>query len=166
MNSNLAQLHNILEKAMSDLAPGQLTRHPEGKWSPAEILEHLNLSYRGTIKGLERCLEANATIASPDRRRKRWQRLAVIQVGYFPHGRKSPERVLPRGSAPDKVTAEILGNVARMDALIQECATRFGRKPLADHPILGPLTASEWSKFHLVHGKHHAKQLRRLSETL
>lgn len=166
MNSNLAQLHSILENALSSFAPAQLTRHPAGKWSPAEILEHLNLSYSGTIKGLERCLQANATSASPDRRRMRWQRLAVIQVGYFPNGRKSPERVLPRGTAPEKVTSEILGNVARMDVLIQECATRFGHKPLVDHPILGPLTAAEWTKFHLVHGKHHAKQLRRLSETL
>ena len=166
MNSNLAQLHAILAGALRDLSPDQLTRHPEGKWSPAEILEHLNLSYTGTIKGFERCLQSGATNASADRSRTRWRRLLIVNVGYFPPGRKSPERAMPRGTPPEKVTAEILGNVVRMDDLIQECETRFGRKPVVDHPVLGPLNSSEWRKFHLVHGKHHAKQLRRLSATL
>jgi len=166
MNSTLAQLHGLLASAIHDLTPDQLIRHPEGKWSPAEILEHLNLSYTGTIKGFERCLNSGTTSASADRGRMRWQRLAIIQVGCFPNGRKSPERALPRGTPPGKVIAEILGNVARMDDLIQQCEARFGGKPVVDHPVLGPLTASEWRKFHLVHGKHHAKQLRRLSASL
>ena len=165
MDSNLAQLHSILAGAIRSITADQLTRHPEGKWSPAEILEHLNLTYTGTIKGLERCLQSGATSASSDRSRMRWQRLVVIRAGYFPRGRQSPPRVQPRGTPADQVTAEILKNIVRLEGVIQECETRFGRnKPLADHPVLGPLTATEWRKFHLVHGKHHAKQLRRLEE--
>jgi hypothetical protein len=30
--------------------------------------------------------------------------------------------------------------------------------------MLGPLTAGQWRKFHLIHGRHHAKQIRRLSD--
>jgi hypothetical protein len=158
MDSTLAKLRHVLARSISGMSPEQLTRHPEGKWSTAEILEHLNLSYLGTIKGLQRCLDSGTPSAAPDRGRMRWQRLIVIGVGYFPHGRKSPERVLPRGMPAQQVTAEILENVARMDAVIQECQTRFGRStPLADHPVLGPLTAAEWRKFHLVHAMHHAK---------
>jgi hypothetical protein len=163
MDSTLAHLHRLLARSISGMTPDQLTRHPEGKWSPAEILEHLNLSYSGTIKGLERCLQSGTTSASSDRSRMRWQRLMVIQVGYFPRGRKSPPRVLPRGAPAEQVTAEILENVSRLDGVIHECETRFGsRQSLADHPFLGPLTAAEWRKFHLVHGKHHAKQIRSL----
>jgi|SRR5450631_699492 hypothetical protein len=163
MDSTLAQLQRLLASSISGMTPDQLTRHPEGKWSPAEILEHLNLTYVGTIKGLQHCLDSGTPSASPDRRRMRWQRLIVLEIGYFPRGRKSPERVQPRGAPAQQVTAEILENVARMDAVIQECETRFGRsKPVADHPVLGPLTGSEWRKFHLVHAKHHAKQIRKL----
>jgi len=166
MNSNLLQLHTILASSMRGMTLEQLTRHPEGKWSTAEILEHLNLTYIGTIKGLQRCLDSGTTSANPDRGRMRWQRLIVIRTGYFPYGRKSPERVLPRGTPAQQVAAEILENVARMDVVIQECETRFGSsKPLADHPVLGPLTAAEWRKFHLVHARHHAKQIRRLRLT-
>ena len=166
MDANLARLHRILATAIGGMTADQLTCHPEGKWSPAEILEHLNLSYTGTIKGLERCLQSGITSVSSDRGRMRWQRLIVIQVGYFPPGRKSPQRVLPRGTPAEQVKAEILQNVSRMDSVIHECETRFGRQSLVDHPVLGPLTASEWRKFHLVHGKHHAKQIRRLKQQL
>jgi hypothetical protein len=27
---------------------------------------------------------------------------------------------------------------------------------------LGPLTGAQWRKFHLVHGRHHARQIRQL----
>jgi hypothetical protein len=50
-----------------------------------------------------------------------------------------------------------------MDEVIRQCEEKIGRgTKLLDHPILGPLTASQWRKFHLVHGLHHGKQLRRL----
>ena len=166
MDANLAQLRSLLANAIRDMTLEQLTRHREGKWSPAEILEHLNLTYTGTIKSLERCLNSGNTSASSDRSRMRWQRLILIRGGYFPRGRQSPPRVQPRGTPPEQVASEILENVSRLDGVIQDCEIRFGRsKPLADHPVLGPLTAAEWRKFHLVHGKHHAKQLRRLRET-
>jgi hypothetical protein len=54
-----------------------------------------------------------------------------------------------------------------MDALIEECAERFGRgSKLLDHPILGPLTAAQWREFHLIHGLHHRKQILRLRQSL
>ena len=48
-----------------------------------------------------------------------------------------------------------------MDAIIGQCEARFGRHvKLLDHPILGALNAAEWRMLHLVHGRHHQKQLR------
>jgi len=50
-----------------------------------------------------------------------------------------------------------------MDDIIGRCEEKIGRgKKLLDHPILGPLTGTQWRKFHLVHGLHHVKQIRRL----
>ena len=52
-----------------------------------------------------------------------------------------------------------------MDAIIGQCEALFGpRVHVLDHPILGPLSASQWRKLHLVHGQHHLKQLLRLRE--
>jgi Protein of unknown function (DUF1569) len=165
MDAKLARLHAAISRAMDGMTLEDLSLHPEGKGSATEILDHLNLTYIATAKNLERCLASGQAFASPDRRSKRWPRLVVTGMGYFPSGRKSPERVQPRGTPAEQVTVEILQNLCRMDTVIHECEVRFGnRTPVADHPVLGPLTVAEWRKFHLEHGKHHAKQIVRLKQ--
>ena len=163
MSAKLEQLGRDISEAMDGMTPEEWSRHPDGKWSAAEILEHLNLSYVGTAKNLERCLASAHTVASSDRSSKRLQRIVVTRLGIFPSGRKSPERVLPRGLPVEQVTGEILKNLERMEHVIADCEARFGSKlAIADHPALGPLTAKEWRGFHLTHGRHHLKQILRL----
>jgi hypothetical protein len=164
--ANLDPLRTTIAEAIHGMTLDDLARHPKGKWCAAEILDHLNLTYIGTAKNLERCLRSGQTVASSDRRTKRWRRLVVTRLGIFPPGRKSPDRVLPRGIPPQQVTAEVLQNLARMEEIIRACEARFGTtKPIADHPVLGPLTVAEWRKFHLVHGMHHARQILRLRQS-
>ena len=163
VNSKLSDLTNVLTKVINGMSIEDLSRHPEGKWSSAEILDHLNLTYRGTIKNCERCLAAGKSGASVDRKSRRWERRVLIWLGYFPSGGKSPERALPRGTPITQLTAEIFENITRMENIIAACDGQFGHgKPIAEHPMLGPLTASEWRKFHWVHGRHHARQIMRL----
>jgi hypothetical protein len=159
----LSDLRNQLAKAIDGMTAEDLARHPEGKWSSAEILDHLNQTYRGTVKNCERCLAAGKSAEKIDRNTKRWQRRAVIWLGHLPSGGKSPKGALPRGTPTAQLTTEIFENIIRMDDVIAACDTQFGRgKSIAVHPILGPLTASEWRKFHWAHGRHHARQIIRL----
>ena len=166
MSAKLEQLGREITAAIAGMTPEALSRRPEGKWSAAEILEHLNLTYLGTAKNLERCLTSGQTVASSDRSSKWLQRLVVTRLGIFPKGRRSPERVLPRGLPVEQVKGEILNNLARMETVIADCETRFGKTlAIADHPALGPLTAKEWLGFHLTHGRHHLKQILRLKNS-
>jgi hypothetical protein len=163
MHSSLVRLRAALVSAIEEMSGDDFARHREGKWSSSEILDHLNLTYTSTIRNLERALASGEARLSTDRKRKRWQRRVVIWLGYFPKRHKAPERVLPQGTPVERVTSEIFNNIAHMDELIAQCEARFGfGKPVASHPILGPLTAREWCKFHLVHGRHHARQIVRL----
>jgi hypothetical protein len=163
VTTKLSELRNQLANAIDGMSPEDLARHPEGKWSSAEILDHLNQTYRGTIKNCERCLAAGKSGASVDRNSRRWKRRVTIWLGYIPPGRKSPKAALPRGTPAAQLTAEIFENISRMEKIIAECDAQFGRgKSIAEHPILGPLTAREWQKFHWVHGRHHARQIIRL----
>jgi hypothetical protein len=76
----------------------------------------------------------------------------------MPAGRKTPAVAQPRGVPAEKVRNEIGAKLAAMDALITQSEARFGRHvKLLDHPILGPLSAAQWRKLHLVHGRHHQK---------
>ena len=158
MNPRIERLGRVLATAVAGMSAEQMAWHPPGKWSAAEILEHLYLTYSGTAKGCARVLAEGKSIAGKTTFQHRFRTFAVVGLGYFPPGRKSPERAEPKGLPFEKVSAEIGGKLAEMDELISQCEARFNGK-LMDHPILGPLTAEQWRKFHVVHGMHHLKQI-------
>jgi DinB superfamily len=163
MDSYLERLRQAVSSATSDMTIEELTHHPEGKWSAAEVLEHLYLTYTGTQKAFERCLKAGKPLAGVPTFRQRVASTAVTSLGYFPQGRKSPDQVVPRGMSAEKVVAEIGPQIAAMDKAIAQCEERYGsRVKVLDHPVLGPLTARQWRKFHLAHGRHHVKQISKL----
>ena len=111
-------------------------------------------------KAFERCLQAGKPLAGVPTFQQRVATTAVTQFGYFPDGRKSPDQVLPRGASAEKIVAEIGPQIAAMDKIIAQCEERYGsRTKILDHPVLGPLTARQWRKFHLAHGRHHVKQI-------
>lgn len=162
MDPGLRTLQQEIAAAIAGLSAEQLTWHPEGKWCTAEVLEHLYLTYTGTTKGFERLMAAGQPKVSPPTFKQRVGRVAVIGFGYLPSGRQAPAMGRPRGLAKETVQAEIVGKIGEMDEMISRCEEKLGRGKLLDHPILGPLTGAEWKKFHLVHGRHHLKQIRKL----
>jgi len=160
MDSYLERLQQAIASATRGMTSDELTRHAEGKWCVAEILEHLYLTYTGTQKAFERCLKAGKPLAGIPTFKQRVAATAVTDFGYFPKGRKSPDPVLPRGMSVENVVAGIGPQIAAMDKLITQCEERYGsRIKILDHPVLGPLTARQWRKFHLAHGRHHVKQI-------
>jgi hypothetical protein len=165
MDSRLAKLKLAVEKAVDGLSSEQLSWHPAGKWCAAEVLEHLYLTYTGTIKGFGRVMEAGKPLATRASMAQRLRTLVVVGLRHMPGGRKAPATTQPRGLPAEKVRNEVGPKIVAMDAIIAQCEARFGCDiPLLDHPILGPLTATQWRTFHLVHGRHHEKQLLRLRE--
>ncbi len=165
MDSRLEQLQEVLSAAVEGMSSEQLSWHPAGKWCAAEILEHLYLTYTGTIKGFERAVQEGKPLGTHLSLRHRARIIAVTGFGYLPEGRQAPKMAQPRGLPKEKVRDELRLKIVAMDAIVAQCEQRFGRRvKLLDHPILGPLTAGQWKKFHLVHGLHHVKQIRRLRE--
>jgi len=162
MDSYLERLHESITEATKDMTAEQLQRHEPGKWSTAEVLEHLYLSYTGTVKGLGRCLQEGKPLARAQTLRDRLATTVVTGLGYFPSGGKSPRQASPRGIPMEQVTAGIGPEIRKMDELIAQCVERHGNALILDHPILGPLTAKQWAKFHWVHGRHHVKQIWKL----
>lgn len=168
MDSYLEQLRRELEETMTVTSPDRMVNGPEGKWTPAQVLEHLYLTYHNTNKGLAKCLEKGTPLGTRASLRHRLSTLLVVNLAYFPKGRKSPERAVPKGMAVEEVLRAILPEIQQMDAGLAECERRFGQRAgILDHPVLGPLNVGEWRKFHWVHGKHHTRQIReRAGKTL
>lgn len=164
MDSLLRELKEALDSSIRDMSNERMKWHPPGKWSAAEVLEHLYLTYTGTIKGFERVMHAGKPLAARASLRQRSRTLVVFGFNYLPEGRKAPSATLPRGLPAERVRNEVALKIAAMDEIIARCEARFGGAKLLDHPILGPLTGKQWRRFHLIHGRHHAKQIARLRE--
>jgi len=166
MDSRLEKLKEDLESAVEGMSSEQLSWHISGKWCAAEVLEHLYLTYTGTITGLERVLRKGKPLVSRASMARRALTLVVVGLAHIPAGVKAPAIVQPKGLPPEQVRNQIGKKMAAMDAIIAQCEARFGRHvKLLDHPILGPLNALQWRKLHVVHGQHHLKQLRQLRES-
>src|SRR5437667_306910 len=103
MESCRERLQTAITSATRGMTKSDLTRHREGKWSTAEVLEHLYLSYTGTTKGCERCLQAGRPLAREPRLKDRLVTAVVVGAGYFPGGREAPKNTRPRGMTPEKV---------------------------------------------------------------
>jgi hypothetical protein len=161
MDSHLERLRSELEDATQGLTETAMAQAPAGKWTSAQILEHLYLTYKNTNKGIAKCLEKGAPLATQSTMKHRLKTFVVVGIGYFPVGAKAPERVLPRGMGSEEVHAAIFAELRSMDSSLNDCERRFGaRTRIMDHPILGPLTTDQWRKFHWIHGRHHARQIR------
>jgi hypothetical protein len=165
MDAYLERLQRAITSATHGMRSDDLQRHPEGKWSTAEVLEHLYLTYTGTVKGFERCLQEGRPLARRPMIKDRMRTFVVTGLRYLPEGRIAPERAQPRGMPAEEVLREIGPRISTMDQVIAQCEARFGKRTrLLDHPILGPLTARQWRRFHWVHGRHHLKQIQRLRQ--
>jgi hypothetical protein len=163
MDFYLQRLQDAINSATDGLTEEALGRHPEGKWCTAEILEHLYFTYTGTIKGFERCIQNGKPMARPPKWMDHVRKFVVIRLNHLPEGRTAPKNTVPRGMPTEQVRADVSSKIAAMDAIIAEAEAKFGaRTRLVDHPILGPLRAQEWRKFHWVHGTHHVRQISKL----
>lgn len=161
MNKWLAQIEGMVTSATAGMTEEQLIWRPEGKWSAAQILEHLAKTYSGTSVGYEKAIAAKQALTTASTQLKQEvAKFVLLRVGYFPPGRKSPERVLPKdewsGVAALSQTRQELAKMIQAQMKAEEM---FAGVKVMDHPVLGPLTPEQWAKFHYVHAKHHMKQV-------
>src|SRR6266404_5272576 len=160
---DLARALAALDATLAGMTPAQLAWHPPEKWSAAQALEHLSITYSSTARLLEKVAQGPALPPLPSSLRGRAFAGIVTGLGYFPKGRKAPEFTLPRGLAPEEAVRSARAGIIAMDAPLAACVERFGAAAkLAKHPVLGPLNARQWARFHWVHTRHHLRQIERL----
>jgi hypothetical protein len=160
MSEYIPRLQEAIASAMRGMTREEMLRERQGKWSIAQVFEHLYLTYTGTVKGCERILDPQNPVVTSQTLTQRFKRFAVITLGYYPQGIQSPAQVRPKGTPADQVIADIQKQIIVMDESLTRCELQFGkRSKLFNHPVLGALTADQWRKFHWLHGRHHAQQV-------
>jgi hypothetical protein len=160
MLRDIARCQTLIGSATAGLDDKRGATRVGGRWSIAEIIEHLDRTFTGTSKGLERCLQAGAPRVTADTFSIRIRRWWVVTLGRFPTGIPAPRHVLPSGELLlSDVIARSSAHLAEMDAALARAVERFGADAVMDHPILGPFTAAQWARFHYVHTRHHCRQI-------
>jgi hypothetical protein len=136
----------------------------QDRWSIQQIAEHLRLTYLATVVAVEaRIARGTPTRARPSLLQRAAQ-LTVTRVGFFPRGRRAPPPVCPASTLPSAsggaVGAALATQITRMDAQLTQAEQTFGsRRRSISHMILGPLSIAQWRRFHLIHGRHHIRQI-------
>ena len=160
MHPDLQRAHDGLGVAAAGLDPASLAAGPAGKWTVAQIVEHLAKGYAGTDHVLGRCLDQDQPKA---RAVALWDRLLtfiVVDLGYLPEGRLAPEVTRPSDSPPPDIVEKALAALRDLDEVAARAEARFGAPtPLVNHPIIGPLGVDRWRRFHWIHTRHHVKQI-------
>jgi hypothetical protein len=78
MDTLLAELKQALEASVEGFSTEQMSWHPAEKWCAAEVLEHLYLTYTGTVKGFDRVLNSGKPLAGRASMKQRWRKLFVL----------------------------------------------------------------------------------------
>lgn len=163
-----AEAVNDLARSAGELAP-DLWAAPlgPGRWTPAQVVVHLTLSYEALLHELGG--------GEPMRMRTRaWQRAIlrftlrprILAGSFFPHGIRSPREVRPPDEAPERAAA-VARFRERAGALVAalERARRGGERVRLTHPYLGRMNAAESLRFCAAHIRHHQAQLPAASAT-
>lgn len=160
MDRHLQRTYDTLQQCAGRLTLEQLTAHSPGKWTIAEMLEHLSLAYSHTTMGAQRALTNGRSSSRPAGLTSRLRAFIVVECGYLPTGIDAPKMVVPVGIDPASALSVAMDNLQQMDLALDEAAARFGaRVKLMNHPIIGPLSVRQWRRFHWAHTRHHVRQI-------
>lgn len=132
----------------------------DGKWSPAEIAEHLNLTYAALLQELAGGSGITVRTSRWKRWLLRWTILPrVLRYGRIPPGVRAVREVRPGDGPFDR--AEELGRLRSQCELINAALGPDSKAPGArvTHPFFGKLDAQQALRFCTVHTAHHQRQL-------
>lgn len=160
MSPHLEKVRAEAQRLTRDFSHEDWGHAREGKWSASLIMEHLLLTFTATTRGTLKTMQASQPFCREATWRDFGRRLYVLYLGRVPGGLKSAKNVTPKEGLPGNNLHLFNDALVAMDATLSDAERRFGKKTrILDHPILGPLTADQWRRFHWVHSHHHFGQI-------
>ena len=89
-------------------------------------------------------------------------KLVIMGSGRFPPFAQAPERSVPASQVERAVVeAHFREGVGRFIDLVRLLLPARRYDLFVKHPRMGDLTIEEWMRFHVIHARHHARQIRR-----
>src|SRR6185436_12428428 len=80
-------------------------RAPAGKWSPAQIVDHVTTAIENSAKGFASRADKPPMTRRPRSAVQLAAGVLILRLGVFPSGRKAPEMTIPK-DRPDRSATE------------------------------------------------------------
>jgi hypothetical protein len=171
MNPTIQQLETKLSSALNGLDASQTQLRltaDSARWTIQQITEHLLMTYASTAAAFESRLAKGTPTLSRPTPSHRARQFVVITLGLMPGRRQAPPEVTPPPSNPplsgEQLIATTREALTHMDHIFQADHV-FGSARCLTHFALGPLSVSQWRRFHLSHGCHHIRQIAAIRRT-
>ena len=160
MSPELEHIRREVERVTSTMSPDDWRYAPPGKWSCAQILEYLLLSYTATTQGTQSALQRGKPLGGQPTLKDKLATFYVAKMGWLPSGRSAPKTSHPANGSGVESLRQFNDALVAMDATLANAEKRFGRvAKILDHPVLGPMNTKDWRRFHRAHARHHLKQI-------
>jgi uncharacterized damage-inducible protein DinB len=140
-------------------------RPAPGKWTPAQHVSHIVLSYHAFIGDVRDGRPAH--LIGSSRQRLVWRLFGLTQVlwlGRLPFGARAPREMRPPDAPPERseLFDDLHAAVHEFDAAARD-AWRSAPRRRVLHPYFGPVSLSQAIRVCEVHTRHHAALLAQYS---
>jgi len=156
--SRVVDFEHVVLGPLAGRPEGDWQRAPAGKWTPAQIVEHLAISLERSARGFE--APQGGQRRRPPTLIERVARWLVFGLAWTPPGVRAARGTTPaaRVEAGD-AERHFRDGLARW-ASLESRPAEVNPGTFVRHPRLGDLDLEEWIRFHVWHCRHHAKQIR------
>jgi len=155
----LSSLESIVLEPLQGASPSEWTIAPEGKWSVAQIVEHLVIAFDIVATGFA-ALPADGTGGRQATPAQSVMRHALLGSGDLPAGMRAPDISQPSEDPdPELVVASFRMGVEQTRTLVEDWPEERQLTSFLRHPVLGDLNLPEWVRFHYVHCSLHSRQI-------
>jgi hypothetical protein len=155
----LSSLESIVLDPLQDISASDWISAPEGKWSIAQIIEHLAIAFDLVATGFAGLPQDD----SKDREASPAQavmRHALLGSGELPKGMRAPDISHPSDNPdPELVVARFRMGIEQTRTLVEDWPADRQVSTFLRHPVLGDLNLPEWVRFHFVHCTLHSRQI-------
>ena len=129
-----------------------------GKWSPAQVTEHVTLAYERTREMLHSPSPAGIPFFLRPLIRFLYVR-PILKSGRFPKSGKAPRPFRPSGTptSSEALCARLRTAADGIEADVEQLAS-LGEKAF-DHPVFGSVKLPDCLRFLALHTTHHRRQL-------
>ena len=159
VDRQLSSLEGLVLDPLRDVRPEDWKVAPEGKWTLAQIVEHLAISFDLVADGFA-ALPDNETMQREATPAQAVLRHTLLGSGELPKGMRAPDISQPSDDPdPELVIARFRMGIERTRALLDGWPEERQVALFLRHPVLGDLNLPEWVRFHFVHCTLHARQI-------